>query len=55
MEAASWGGGHPLWSQADPESRLPPSFWFCLSGHLFSAVVLAGGSVHRVDTPDGCS
>ena len=55
LEGASWGGGHPLWSQADPESHLPPRFWFCLSGHLFSAVILAGGSARRVDTPDGCS
>lgn len=24
LEGASWGGGYPLWSQADTESDLPP-------------------------------
>lgn len=43
LEGASCGGGRPLWSQADAEPPLQPRFWFCLSGHLLPAVILAGG------------
>lgn len=43
LERASWGGGRPLWRQADAEPQLQLCFWFCLLGHLLPAVVLAGG------------